>query len=122
MLHYPIDWPETTKAMMASVAGVIQNQKDLKPQLLSFGPSSASLFVEFKSHEIYPQLELVDLSVFRAAKIMNTLPGQQDGIAIVGMGVHFPKGHGEEELWETLSNGLTAVSEVRVVHLKLGLI
>ncbi|PQE12582.1 polyketide synthase protein [Rutstroemia sp. NJR-2017a BBW] len=36
----------------------------------------------------------------------------QDGIAIVGMGVNLPKGTNMEELWQTISGGLSAVSVI----------
>lgn len=101
ILLYPVDWVKTSRNIAA-------NQGSVAPQLFSFGPGSESLFMAFKSDDLHPQFELQDLSSFK----YRGPSSQQDGIAIVGFGVHFPKGEGEKELWETLSKGLSAVSEV----------
>lgn len=113
ILLYPVDWVKTSQ----NIAEVMADQGNTVPQLFSFGPSSESLFMEIKSHDLHPRFELKDLSSFEYRR-----PSiQKDGIAIVGLGVHFPKGNGEEELWETLSKGLSAVSEVRKTWPYIGL-
>lgn len=101
ILLYPVDWAKTSRNIAA-------NQGSVVSQLFSFGPGSESLFMAFKSDDLQPRLKPQDLSSFKHRGPSS----QQDGIAIVGFGVHFPKGEGEEELWETLSKGLSAVSEV----------
>lgn len=101
ILLYPVDWVKTSRNIAASQGSVVL-------QLFSFGPGSESLFTAFRSDDLHPRFEPQDLSSFKH----RGLSSQQDGIAIVGFGVNFPKGDGEEELWETLSKGLSAVSEV----------
>lgn len=104
ILLYSVDWVKTSQ----NIAEVMANQGIVVPQLFSFGPSSESLLMAIKSQDFQPQFELQDVSSFK----YGGPPSHQDGIAIVGMGVQFPKGEGEEELWETLSEGLSAISEV----------
>ena len=115
MLISPVDWLKTSSGVMTAISRMVEGQKNSSPQILSFGPSSESLFNNLKTHSLSSRLEYQDLSIFRAGKPTTDNQIQQDGIAIVGMGVHFPKGNGEEELWETLSKGLSAVSEVRII-------
>ena len=114
MLINPVDWLKTSSGMMTALSRVIEGQNSASPQIISLGPSSESLFINLKNHSLSHRLEYRDLSIFKAGQPMTNNQIQQDGIAIVGMGVHFPKGHGENELWNTLSNGLNAVSEVSI--------
>lgn len=104
ILLYPVDWFKTSQNITEAMA----NQGSVVPQLLSFGPSSESLFMAIKPNSVHPRFELHDLSSFQS----RGLSSNQDGIAIVGLGVHFPKGEGDAELWETLSKGLSVISEV----------
>ena len=112
MLVFTFDWPKTSEAILLMLAPVIASRDDFRPYLLSFGPSSEWLLGGFKSHDLYPKLDMLDLSAFRSSKTIDIPISHQDDIAIVGMGVHYPKGHGEEELWNTLYDGVVAVSEV----------
>ena len=114
MLLYPVDWVETCRSIHLSLEARANQDSDLSHDLLCFGPSSESLFMELRSQDRSSLLNLIDMSTFKARKLdRDRLSGvKDDDIAIVGMGVHLPRGHGDQELWETLSKGLSAVSEV----------
>lgn len=112
MLVLSFDWLKTSEAIVSMLAPVIASKNDFRPQLISFGPSSEWLLGGFKSQKLYPKLDMLDMSAFRVSKTVEISASYQDDIAIVGMGVHYPKGHGQEELWNTISNGEVAVSEV----------
>lgn len=112
MLIYPFDWLMTSKAIISMLAPVLASQDGFRPQFLSFGPSSEWLLGEFKSHDLCPKFDMLEMSAFQANNTVDTPSDHEDDVAIVGMGVHYPKGHGQEELWSTLCNGTIAVSEV----------
>ena len=108
----PIDWTLVCRGIAASLQEV---HSDLATEVtvLSFGPSSESLFAEFKGNPDASNLNLVDLSPFKSSK-PDTWPTNPNDIAIVGMGVNFPRGSDTNEFWTTISEGLSAVSEVSV--------
>jgi len=114
MLISPVDWLRTSSGMMTALSLELGGQQNVGPQIISFGPSSESLFTNLKANSLSHRLEYRDLSMFKAGQATVSKQTPQDAIAIVGMGVHFPKGHGEDELWNTLSNGLNAISEVSI--------
>ena len=108
----PIDWTLVCRGIAASLQEV-QNDLTTEFTILSFGPSSESLFAEFKGTSDASNLNLVDLSPFRSSR-SDTWPTDPNDIAIVGMGVNFPRGSDTNEFWTTISEGLSAVSEVSV--------
>ena len=112
MLIYPFDWPKTSDAIISMLAPITANQDDFRPHFISFGPSSEWLLGEFKSQELCQKSDMMEMSAFRASNTLDYPCNNADDIAIVGMGVHYPNGHGQEELWNTLCNGAVAVSEV----------
>ena len=113
MLINSVDWPKTSSGIAAALSRVIEGQEGSGPQIVSFGPSSESLFINLKAHSLSHKLQYQDLSIFKASQATSSHHSQDD-IAIVGMGIHYPKGHGEDELWDTLSRGLSAVTEVSI--------
>ena len=112
MLVHSFDWPKTCQAIMSMLTPVITSQKDFRPQILSFGPSSHWLLGDFRSHALFPQLDGMDMSSFDSAGSIGLDANHEKDIAIVGMGVHLPDGHGPEELWQSLFNGKNSISEV----------
>ena len=112
MLIYPFDWPKTSEAIVSTLAPTIVSQDDFRPQVLSFGPNSDWLLGAFKYQNLYPKLDMMEMSAFQASKTVETSLDHEESIAIVGMATRYPKGHGQEELWDTLYNGAVAVSEV----------
>lgn len=116
MFLKPVDWVETIGSLYSSLEARVNQDQEFSQDVLCFGPSTESLFLELKARDRKTFLRLVDLSPFRAAingyDLSSTI--RDEDIAIVGMGVHLPKGHGVEELWETLTAGLSAVSEVKL--------
>lgn len=113
MLVNSVDWPKTSSGIISTLSRLVEGQDDSAPRIVSFGPSSESLFVNLRTHSLSNRLEYQDLSIFKG---IQAIPGHdnQGDIAIVGMGINFPKGHGEDELWDTLLNGLSAVVDVRI--------
>ncbi|KAL8778964.1 MAG: hypothetical protein Q9213_007164 [Squamulea squamosa] len=111
MLVHSFDWPKTAKAVVSMLTPTIAGQEGFRPQLLSFGPSSHWLLGEFRSQAAFSRFDEIDLSSFQASGPVDSQVSHKNDIAIVGMGVHFPKGHGPEELWNSLFNGTVAVSE-----------
>ncbi|KAI4262752.1 MAG: hypothetical protein L6R42_002078, partial [Xanthoria sp. 1 TBL-2021] len=112
MLIHSFDWPKTSKAIISRLAPTIASQNDFRPQLLSFGPSSHWLLGEFRSHALFPKLDGIDMSSFHSGGVLSPAVNHKNDIAIVGMGVHLPTGHGVEELWHSLFNGTVAISEI----------
>ena len=115
MLIYSFDWPKTSDAIVSDLTTIISTQTDFRPLFISFGPSSEWLLGDFKSHCLCGKFDIMDMSAFHPTKTSELSKSHQDDIAIVGMGVHFPKGHGQEELWNTLVDGTVAFSDVGTV-------
>lgn len=109
----PVDWIKTSQSISSAVEQSLKHDIDLQAEIISFGPSSDSLFAELKSRNQYPAVEFRDRSAFSHGGFTT---GRRESIAIVGMGVNFPKGKDRDQLWETLSSGLNVISEVCVVN------
>jgi len=105
-----VDWVSTSARIFDLIESHQSKMKTLTCEILSFGPSSESLFAALRQRVTDKNIAFTDLSPFKTG---DETEAGKNAIAIVGMGVQFPKGNGEEELWETLSTGLNAVSEVR---------
>lgn len=113
LLGYCVDWHATSCAMAARAGGLLQKEPKSAVKILSFGPSSGTLFPQFQPPD--SRVELVDLSPFRMTAKPSSgllLPEHQNSIAIVGMSINLPRGHSAAEFWETLSSGLNAVEEI----------
>ncbi|KAK7966407.1 type I iterative polyketide synthase [Apiospora aurea] len=110
LLVHCVNWDITTSGMAASVRKSLDQEPIRAIKLLSFGPGSESLFPELQPFD--PRLEHVDLSPFKPRKSTRSHLASPDSIAIVGMSVNLPRGKGLDELWETLSQGLSAVEEI----------
>ena len=113
LLVHCVDWSKTSQSISETITDVIRNRSDASIQLLSFGPSSEFLLADIKSKVSHSGLELLDVSPFKPGRPGTAQMPQQDGIAIVGMGIDLPKGKGPQQLWETLSKGVSTVEEVR---------
>jgi malonyl CoA-acyl carrier protein transacylase len=118
LLLHCVDWHETGQAIATDIQSILQRKPTVTVKVLSFGPSSASLFPAFESQN--PRIKCVDKSSFKPEKRSTGQPSDRpNDIAIVGMSVQLPKGQGTDELWETLSGGLNAVQEIPESRLKL---
>lgn len=106
-----VDWIKISHGVLSSMQKILKSNSTLQFKVLSFGPSSESLFTEFISGTLSTNVETVERSPFKVNKSHTSSTNPND-IAIVGMGVNFPIGKGQEELWVTLSRGLSVVSEV----------
>lgn len=111
LLVHCVNWHDTAHEIAASVEKLLEREPNATVKILSFGPSSASLFPNFKP--VDGRIALLDLSPFKTSgKPIETRSVHQNDVAIVGMSVQFPKGNGTEELWETLSQGLNAIQDI----------
>ncbi|KAK6081150.1 polyketide synthase [Seiridium cupressi] len=111
LLVHCVDWYATTHEITANVRSLVKQEPAAAVKVVSFGPSSGSLFPEFEPLD--PRITLLDLSPFKPdGRPAVLLPNHQDDIAIVGMSVKLPKGGSTAELWETISQGLNAVQEI----------
>lgn len=118
ILIRPVDWENSLSAIIAE-ARIASESAHRPVDLLSFGPgSSSSLCGPPSSYRDTPDLRPFDVSVvpnvFQKEK---SSTAKHADIAIVGMGVKFPKGNDVDELWESLKQGLNAVEEVGTLHL-----
>ena len=113
LLIYPVDWIKTSHGISTAIHQSLESYSQVKVEVVSFGPSSESLLDSIKSQAPDRKVEFSDFSSFRTIEQQTYSTAYQDGIAIVGMGIEFPKGKGQKELWETLSKGVCAVQEVR---------
>lgn len=110
LLIHCVNWCDTTRALAANVRSLLERQPDATVNILSFGPSSGSLFPHFEPFD--PRIVLSDLSPFKNSGKPGLSFDHQNSIAVVGMSVQLPKGEGTEELWETISQGLNAVQVI----------
>lgn len=113
LLIYPVDWVNACEGIIAKIAENRKSHVSIKTEIMSFGPSTESLLAYMKNQTFGPNPKYVDRSSFDSTENQYTSSiNEHDDIAIVGMGVNFPKGKGPKNLWETISSGLSAVSEV----------
>lgn len=108
---WPADWLNISHGVILSMKEALKSHPTLRFKVLSFGPSSNSLFSEFTSDPLSANFETIDQSPFNVNTSHPSHTIATD-IAIVGMGVNFPGGKDQEALWETLSKGLSIVSKV----------
>lgn len=113
LFTHPVDWVRTSELMTRALMDCLENDSAITIQILSFGPYSSSLLSDIRKRTSdNPRLQVMDLSQ-SPASYHAIAPDPRDGIAIVGMGVNFPKGNDVDEMWETLKNGLSTVQEVQ---------
>lgn len=106
-----VNWEKTLCSIRVSARKYI-DADDTDIHFLSFGPGSvASLCGPSSEYPAASKAKAFDVSVFPNALERGQANSTSD-IAIVGMGVKFPKGNNPEELWDTLTAGLNTVSEV----------
>ncbi len=111
LLIHPVDWVKTSNGISSAIQNSLEQTRGQPVEIVSFGPSSDSLFAELKNKNRGAAVTFTDRSAFKSGALATI---QASDIAIVGMGVNFPKGNGQAQLWETLSTGFNAVSEVRI--------
>lgn len=111
MLIYPVDWVRVSRSISAKIAENLEDSTKYNNEIISFGPSTESILSEMKRVS-HPRLKYIDRSSFKVNSDISKSTNRPDDIAIVGMGVNFPRGKGQNELWETLSTGLNAVTEI----------
>ena len=114
MLINPVDWVNVSKAISVSVEQSLRSHTPTEVEVVSFGPSTESILADIRSRMSDHRLRYIDRSSFQSKEHQGASASEKESIAIVGMGVHFPKGKGQQELWETLSGGLNAISDVRM--------
>ena len=112
LLVHCVHWNAVFQGVLQAAYQTLQDDQDAFVEIDSFGPSSQFLLAGAKSHSDHPRLQVQDLSSFTSSGRSSDKGVGQEGIAIVGMGLNLPKGKGPEELWQTLSNGLSAIQEV----------
>ncbi|RDA85919.1 hypothetical protein CP532_2712 [Ophiocordyceps camponoti-leonardi (nom. inval.)] len=111
LLIHCVHWTLTAEKIADDVLSLLKEQPSATVNITSFGPSSSSLFPEFNHPD--PRLRLMDLSPFKADRAPTSLLNNQEkDVAIVGMGFRLPKGKDIGQLWDTISQGLTAVQDV----------
>lgn len=105
ILIHPVDWEKTFAAVREGA-----EREGREADVLCFGPGSlGGLCGSAKGYT--GGVRAVDVGV--VPNVLEKVRGGGGDIAIVGMGVKFPKGNDAEELWDTLTKGLNTVAEVR---------
>ena len=112
LLIHCVNWNEVSQQILQVAYQTLQDDKETLVAIDSFGPSSQFLLAAAKSYSNHPRLRMQDLSSFNSSGRSSDRATGQEGIAVVGMGLNLPKGKGPEELWQTLSDGLSAIQEV----------
>ncbi|RDA90176.1 hypothetical protein CP533_1018 [Ophiocordyceps camponoti-saundersi (nom. inval.)] len=111
LLVHCVNWTATADKMADDVLRLLREETSATVKITSFGPSSSSLFPDIDQPD--PRLRLLDLSPFKADwKLTGLSKEHNKDIAIVGMGFRLPRGEDVEQLWETISQGLSAVQEI----------
>ena len=114
LLIQPVDWVKTSQGISSAIQHGLAQNNARRIEIASFGPSSESLFAELRRKDRDQAVTFTDRSAFKHGEVTT---GHEHDIAIVGMGVNFPKGKGQDQLWETLSTGLNAVTEACIVRI-----
>ncbi|MCJ1432685.1 hypothetical protein MMC27_002042 [Xylographa pallens] len=112
LLYSPVDWHRTMEMMSTSVNVLLDKDPTMTVQMSSIGPNTNSLLYGIKRDpNMNTRAQVIDHT--HVAEALKAVPlYARNDIAIVGMGVNFPKGKGLNELWETLSSGLSTVEEI----------
>ena len=110
LLVHCVNWRDTSDAIATSIRSLVEDEPNATVEILSFGPSSGSLFPELSP--VSPRVTLVDLSPFKLGGNAGVSHDDKNSVAIVGMSAQLPRGEGLDMLWETLSQGLSAVQEI----------
>ncbi|KAG9246421.1 hypothetical protein BJ878DRAFT_560770 [Calycina marina] len=116
LLVHCVDWVLTAEKLASMIHETIETNADILVKVLSFGPGSDYLIPKFE--DAHPRIQVSDLSSFKSSK-RQPEQYEQDGIAIVGIGNYLPKGETLEQMWETISQGLSAVSTIPETRFKL---
>lgn len=112
LLVTAVDWDMTSKSIFKAACEFTNQEPAMEVDILSFGPSSNYLLSEIRRGQQHPRMRTTDVSQIRAVPKSQSSENSGDAIAIVGMAVNYPRGEGLEELWETLSQGLNACTEI----------
>jgi hypothetical protein len=110
LLVHCVNWRDISHAIASSIGSLLENEPSATVEILSFGPSSGSLFPDLLS--VSSRVTLVDLSPFKNSGYPLPSCDDKNSVAIIGMSVQLPKGEGSDMLWQTLSQGLSAVQEI----------
>lgn len=111
LLVQTVDWCATSEEISKMCHKRLDSSPTLEMEVWSFGPSSTFLLSGIRRHQQHPRMQIVDLSPPKYSSD-SQVSDTKDSIAIVGMAVNYPNGNGVDALWETLSQGLSAVGEV----------
>lgn len=111
LLVQPVDWNATSEEISRSVHKRLDSSSTMEIEIWSFGPSSTFLLSEIRRRQQHPRMQIVDVShpQYSSKPQVNDT---ENSIAIVGMAVNYSHGNGMDALWETISQGLSAVEEV----------
>ena len=112
LLIHCVHWNAVSQGILQVAHQALQDDQDALVAVDSFGPSSQFLLAAAKASSNHSRLHLQDLSSFTSQRRSGDRGVGKEGIAIVGMGLNLPKGKGPEEMWQTLSDGLSAIQEV----------
>jgi hypothetical protein len=110
LLVHCVDWSRTASKITESVKTLLELDAVTSVKVLSFGPGSGTLLAGLQPGN--SRIKVLDVSPFRAGNRASLPNSHDDDIAIVGMSVNLPRGKGTEELWKTLSDGLSAVQTI----------
>ena len=114
LLVQTVDWSATSEEISKSLHKRLDSDSKTAIEIWSFGPSSTFLLSEIKRRQQHRRLQIVDVSHPKYSP-KPQVNDTKDAIAIVGMAVNYPKGNGPDAMWETLSQGLSAVREVNTL-------
>ena len=114
LLVQTVDWSATSEEISKSLHKRLDSDSNTAIEIWSFGPSSTFLLSEIKRRQQHRRMQIVDVSHPKYSP-KPQVNDTKDAIAIVGMAVNYPKGNGLDAMWETLSQGLSAVREVNAV-------
>lgn len=108
------DWNTTRKAIVESSMASINRDSQIKYRIVGFGPGSKALIQPSAGLPCHKRLSIVE-SV--PDFLIRSAP---DGIAMVGLSVNYPSGHGKKQFWESLASGLSSVEEIPKTRFDVG--
>ena len=110
ILVHPVNWTLTVDETLKTLNGSDRDTSHNQLTVESYGPMTKGLFSYLKKSHESPNIQLMDF--YDEIRAYEATPTSSSDISIIGMSVRLPKGNGDDELWNTVMNGVSAVQEV----------
>lgn len=107
-----VDWRGTYEELFNYLGQSLSRDSQVQYQVIGLGPGAESLVGAPADMRIDPSITITG----NIADFISEAGG--DNIAVVGISANYPAGKGVEQFWNTLEQGKSAMSEVRLLLMK----